>query len=317
MNDLVCPACRDSDGAAALAEAAGGLACTRCGASYPIRGGVPVVARDPAAILADASGAGDEVWPYLDVEEWCKDLAEVDPTSAEFRETWLLGVYAGSDDGELRECLKEWLGRHDAPPGDALEVGSGLGLLSDVWLGAVSGTVTHLELRLGLARLANLRAAGADPKVPFRDVGRKFLPRGLGHRWIPRLSPAEGRRVRVVAGDALDPPFRAGSFSLVAALNVLDTVRDPILLLAQLDALLAPGGLLVLGQPFHLEPHAQDPEKWIEGIEDLGPVLSFAFSEPYEFLEVDDMVEWIVPSHSRLRHHYEMHVLLARKPGGP
>lgn len=51
-------------------------------------------------------------------------------------------------------------------------------------------------------------------------------------------------RVRV-CGDAADPPFLGGRFDAVVLANVLDSCTDPGLVLAQADALLKPGGMLV------------------------------------------------------------------------
>jgi SAM-dependent methyltransferase len=49
-----------------------------------------------------------------------------------------------------------------------------------------------------------------------------------------------------VVGDAADPPFLGGRFDAVVLANVLDSCADPGLTLAQADALLRPGGTLVV-----------------------------------------------------------------------
>ncbi|MCP4808978.1 MAG: class I SAM-dependent methyltransferase [Proteobacteria bacterium] len=59
------------------------------------------------------------------------------------------------------------------------------------------------------------------------DAAREFIGAGL-------------------VGDASDPPFSAGSFDGVLLLNLLDSTRDPRIVLAQADALLKPGGTLVI-----------------------------------------------------------------------
>lgn len=50
--------------------------------------------------------------------------------------------------------------------------------------------------------------------------------------------------------DALDPPFEAGSARSIVLLNLLDSCRDPGVLVHQVDALLAPGGTLLLSCAF-------------------------------------------------------------------
>ncbi len=63
--------------------------------------------------------------------------------------------------------------------------------------------------------------------------------------------------------DALDPPLAAGSFDAVLAINLLDSCRDPGLMLQQALALLAPGGRLVLSSPLHWKREVTPPPLWL------------------------------------------------------
>ena len=67
-----------------------------------------------------------------------------------------------------------------------------------------------------------------------------------------------------VLADALDPPFPGASFDAVLAINLLDSCRDPSLLLQQADALLAPGGTLVLASPFHWQEAVTPRTRWMQ-----------------------------------------------------
>ena len=62
--------------------------------------------------------------------------------------------------------------------------------------------------------------------------------------------------------DLAAPPFEAEVFPLVVAMSVLDTIVHPVFGLGQLDALLAPGGLLLLAAPYNRAPSVTLPGRW-------------------------------------------------------
>lgn len=55
--------------------------------------------------------------------------------------------------------------------------------------------------------------------------------------------------IRLVAGDALALPFRAGHFDVVTAFEVIEHLDDPSILLGEVKRVLAPGGLALLSTP--------------------------------------------------------------------
>ncbi len=69
---------------------------------------------------------------------------------------------------------------------------------------------------------------------------------------------------QAVLADALDPPFEAHSFGAVVATNLLDSCRDPALLLGQMDALLRPGGTLLVTSPLAWDPGVTPPAAWMQ-----------------------------------------------------
>lgn len=72
------------------------------------------------------------------------------------------------------------------------------------------------------------------------------------------------RRVTYVRGDALDLPFRDGSFDAVFALEVIEHVRDERRLLAEAVRVLRPGGRLIISTPsatVHIWPKRIQP--WV------------------------------------------------------
>ena len=104
------------------------------------------------------------------------------------------------------------------------------------------------------AQVALLRPPILDMGCGIQNWGRPEVV-GLD----PRLAFLQQRGGRGVVGDAQDPPFKPESFSSVCLLNVLDSVPNPLLVLAWADALLARGGELLLAMPFAW--HAVVPER--------------------------------------------------------
>lgn len=327
---LRCPRCRgyDDDGvfvAQGLRRVAQGLACQGpgCAATYPVVDSIPVIA---AGALADPLGALEASWPP-DVGAWCRELGAADPTSARFVESWLMGTYAVAhhpasaparfvadalrDQGALEAALRQHV---PAVDGAALEVGAGLGGFAPLWLERATGPVVALDLRAWAARLGRRLHRGEPVSIPWRRVGRAFEPIEVHSEAV-----AGADRLHYLLGDALNPPLAAERFALVVALNLVDAVSDPWTLLGQLDALLAPGGVLVLGQPYHYEPHAQAPAAWIEGPGALLQALRGGPGAPghlrYRVVaEVPDL-PWSLPAHDRLVHRYGVHLVVARREG--
>jgi SAM-dependent methyltransferase len=108
-----------------------------------------------------------------------------------------------------------------------------------------------------------------------------------------------GQSATTFVCDARDVPLRAGSMSMVAAVNLLDVAPEPLVVLQQIDALLKPRGLLAIALPYAGN---------FKGPEELVAALS-----GYEVLESEDWVPWIVPVNDRLVYEYQSHLLLVRK----
>jgi hypothetical protein len=330
--ELVCVSCRAPDGDDGLhlhvleraPEAA--WACPGCGARYEEIDGVSLIL--PQGVYpTDPLGALAQAWPP-EVESWCRALATADPATAAFVEATLLGTYglghlprlaptealrrALAPRAELPALVAAWLDRH-RPPRELpiLELGAGLGAWAPEWLARTDGEVALLELRPSMARLSRRLLHGEAVRVPWRRVARRFEPLTLA---LPD-PPPEPARVRHIIGDALAPPFLAERFGLVVAFGLVDAISDPWMLLGQLHALVAPGGLLLLAQPFHYEAYAQPPGAWLDGPAALRRALAGGLEglEHLDFrvLEEADDLPWPLPAHDRLVHHYMAHALLA------
>ncbi len=323
LDSLVCPRCRPG-GDAYLRPAPAGLACPACDAGYPVLDGVPTVVRDPGAL---PPGLPDGGFDGAAAAAFAERLGRMDPGSAEVREAALLGTYAlahfpeCAPNGELRERLaanravarrlEAWLRTHAAPDGPALEVGAGPGGGAPVWSGPDRRPVVLSDIRPASVRLgATLHRTGAA-HVAVRALGPRF-------RAVPLRVP-KAPWVEPLVCDALDPPFAAGSFGIVAAMNLLDAIPEPWILLGQLDALLAPGGLLVLSLPYQQDPVRTPPAARIDGPSDLLATLEGRRAPvpwlDFRVLESEESLPWVVPANDRLVHEYRTHVVVARKAG--
>lgn len=172
----------------------------------------------------------------------------------------------------IRLWFQNALSRHRVPFGPALELGCGPGAYAEVWARYCEPTIL------------------CDVQLPF-----------VQH-------VALGPRVTSLRCDAHDPPFRAGSMALVAAVNLLDVTPEPWLLLGQMDALLRPGGIVAIAMPYSAN---------FTGPEDMIRTLTRGRAEipylSYDVLESKDWLPWVIPAGERLVHEYRVHALIARK----
>jgi uncharacterized protein YbaR (Trm112 family)/SAM-dependent methyltransferase len=257
MDIVVCPGCRtwtpERIDIRTLDRTGDVLAC-ECGRRYPIVDGVPIVFKEPGALLrADITGIVER---------------DLEPEVAAL-------LVEGGDDApyaRLQEHLSMYLDAHwgdrATPPADGPGEGFGLAAIVQriaalapvglaVELGASVGrvvaelarTAEHvvgLDLHFGALRRARRLLAGERLGFNRRVVGRHYA---TAHVAPGDLAVAAGRTT-LVCSDALDPPLVPGAYDRVVAINVLDSVASPGQLLAVMDGLCAPGGELVLASPF-------------------------------------------------------------------
>ena len=162
-------------------------------------------------------------------------------------------------DGALRRTIAALLGRH-SPANAALAVEAGCSVGPDLrTLRRHARHVIGLDLFLPALRVAHAHLRGQPVEVPVREEGHMFSRAAAPLR----LPPAPG--IDLVCGDALDPPVRPGSADMVLSVGLLDTVPDPLLLIQRLDALLRPGGLMLLASPFNWEDTLTPPARQLGG----------------------------------------------------
>lgn len=130
------------------------------------------------------------------------------------------------------------------------------------------------------------------------------------------------QNVLLLVGDALDPPFLAESFDLVAGLNLLDNVRLPLVLIGQMDALLRRGGELILSSPYEWRADICEPVEWLENDVMDGPTTVRKILEgnlfprmglKYQVLQESSDVPWALRHHERYWSLFLVHLIKARK----
>ena len=124
-----------------------------------------------------------------------------------------------------------------------------------------------------------------------------------------------------LAGNALDPPFLSESFDFVAGLNLLDNIKQPSVLLGQMNALLRPGGVLLIGSPYEWRVDICEPTEWLETemmdpVETVRRILEGKVLPEYGLdFKVESEVEviWPLQNHDRYWCIFRANLMKARK----
>ena len=96
-----------------------------------------------------------------------------------------------------------------------------------------------------------------------------------------------------LVADILDPPLERECADVILAINVLDSITQPYLLLQRLDALLKKGGTLLLAAPFAWADHVTAPQEQIS----IAWVRGFWKNQGYMMQEGEK--EWRLPTGTR------------------
>jgi uncharacterized protein YbaR (Trm112 family) len=121
---------------------------------------------------------------------------------------------------------------------------------------------------------------------------------------------------RLVA-DAADPPFLPHAFDAVVLPNLLDSCAHPALVLAQADALLRPGGTLIVTCAYafrdDITPLAArfSPQALQDALDGRAPLGGYSL--PHRIVESRDDLEWPLRVTERLLHVHRVQALISVK----
>ncbi|NUN14967.1 MAG: methyltransferase domain-containing protein [Myxococcales bacterium] len=337
--DLICPGCRRFDTSTGVSDARVNSAgqCVRCGIQYPVVDGVMCLAPDVPTFLEAQSWALTSDWLGSVGDDLSANMCDLD--SYERFERALTAMYAEAHYpvnfkvaggqkvlfsqllNQNEDTLWKLVGQilnHTSQSNCVrfLDVGCGPGgLVSRVASIAKTWQCVGFDLRVAALRVAARLNTGGRFTLSCRVEGNRFVD--------AVVEPPRHRASSVtwVQGDLFNPPFRGESFDVIAAMSFLDTFPNPWFGLGQLDALLRPGGLLVLATPYHWEPTVVPEERWFckTGVSSEQVVRSALGGESSDMLDLNyeivsqSELPWALPAGHRLVHVYGLDVVVARK----
>lgn len=145
------------------------------------------------------------------------------------------------------------------------------------------------------------RTIAQDGSLAYRRTDEGVLTTPLVAR-----APEGIKRWRVTfeQGDAMNLRADLDAFDVVLMANLIDRLREPLRCLAQLPALVKPGGQLVITSPYTWLEEFTPPEKWLGGFETDGrgvttrEGLEAALGADFELVFVKDL-PFLIREHAR------------------
>ncbi|MBN1946226.1 MAG: methyltransferase domain-containing protein [Bradymonadales bacterium] len=306
---LICPLCRQPPQAWPVDPDS--LTCSNpdCRRVFPrLSNGVPVIV--PGSV--DSILQVDVNRDLPSMARWLVELNSLTPgeptwDSAVFAAMYLSAHYGGEAEPFTALC-DLLLPRIPEPTQTAVDLGCGPGRLTLEIAHRTGCAVTGLDHEPTNLYWANLAQRSQQLVWPrLRSEGLFELTQAD----VP-VSPTPGR-VRWICADVLHPPLAASAFDLVLAVNLLDSVRDPWVVLGQAVALIRPGGYLILAQPDSWSRSLVEPEHWLATEDGQWDALLHRLG--LRTLERVDSIPWEMARTHRVRYRYRLHGRLAVKEG--
>jgi SAM-dependent methyltransferase len=324
----------------------GTLVCSHqsCQAITPVIDGVAMLMPDPAAFLACAPGLLErEDLPerlQILVHEAAgpgssHDLAR-QQISQSVWDHW--GEWDAGDAHAMQEIRPGAIARvlhtmisaaGGLPEGPRLEIGAAAGRGTAELARGADELVLGVDLHAPILRVASKVLRTGEVEYRRRRVGLVYDMRRFD---LPAELAPSLARCDLWACDALALPFADETFGVVVALNVLDAIASPILMLREAARVLRPGGVLLMACPYDWAASATPVEGWVGGhspwsvgagespavLRDL--LTPGAHAQSIGGLSVVAEVEhipWHVRLHERSHVAYTLHGVVARKHAAP
>lgn len=299
---------------------------------FPILDGVPILSPDPRGYVATMkhqllarqdmaaeieSALGDAAGPEADINNDRYHLSlygwshYADWTEAAQDDGG--GDSAGAQIPRVFETLTETTPLHEGPVVDlGASVGRGTFWLAD----RVAGPVLGADMNFAMLRLAQTLLVEGRAEMPLRRIGMVY-----DRVEIHRPESADGAMLDFWAFDVQQAPFPGGQFGTSVAVNLVDCVAGPALLLQEMARLTTPGGLALLTTPYDWATSATEPAGWFGGHSQRGP--NAGAGEPVmrahlahmglEIVHESERVPWTLRIHGRAEMRYAMHAVVCRR----
>ena len=327
------------------------LQCRRCGASYPVVCGIPILHYDTpsyvrnnyhflvgssraAGCLSEAMQAGLMNLVLMDLESAEEEL--LPPQRRHDREGQLdfhtrVGPYLcnhyddlasiASPRDPLHQFLQQYPSRnpHAVLQKFAIRHGNGHnGLALDIGChvgGLVAQHAQRSRLVYGVdASFEVLLLASRILKGLPRRLSRYRLYReGRRYEWR-RLRAPQCRNVEFVVACASSLPFRAESVDTVSSCNLVDIVPWPLDLVTEKIRVLKTSGLLLTSDPYQFYGVGMKRLSSRNGKSPLG-IIKERIGREAEIVDEDDYVPWITHPYARHYAVYYNHCMAATKRG--
>lgn len=300
-----------------------------CGFKYPVLNGVPIILKDIkewwhseklklSVMSCDAP----------EMREYFAGLSHSEPLS--HAERSLISSYMDLHYGTFKASnipLASWIDPKEfwEKVVGILKLKNGEKYRRSLDLGCSVGRYTFELARFSeLAIGMDLKFSAVSSAARFQRTKKISYERRKHGQCFERIETdySPPQNVLLLVADALDPPFRAETFDLVAALNLIDNVNLPLVLIGQMDALLRPGGSLILGSPYEWQTDICEPKEWLETDEMDSPEMVKSILEgnlfpqmglKYEVLEEISDLPWLMRHHDRYWSYFLVHFLKAKK----
>jgi uncharacterized protein YbaR (Trm112 family) len=250
---LICPAClpEEQDLNPHIKEEKendileGGLFCTRCGREYPIKSGIAFL--DPNSLHKTHNGP------------------------SKYEEAPALASYLWSHYGDLLEdenataAYQDWNNLMRPSSGVAIDAGSAVGRFT-FELSQKSDFAIGIDNSLSFIRAARELMLNWELAVQLQQEGHVTRKATIT---LPKTW--KNGNTEFLLGDVQKLPFKSGSFSSLASLNLVDKVPKPLKHLQEMNRVAKPRDVQFLfSDPFSWSEEVTEPENWLGGTYD-GP----------------------------------------------
>ncbi len=257
---LICPACLPEENQLSLGHcqssgreiSEGVLECGCCMRAYPIKKGVACLAvcRDAGYRVSDIANPATDIRYPTSVYE-----------SPDLLSAYLWSHYADLfEDPDATGAYSEWAGQISPAAGAALDAGCATGRFS-FEMSRKCDFVIGVDLSESF--ISTARQIMEERKLKFRvkEEGRIVSERAfvLPAQW-------DSKKVEFIVADVNALPFRSGSFSCVASLNLIDKIAYPLEHIGEASRTARPGqAQLLISDPFSWSEAVCAPDRWLGG----------------------------------------------------